>query len=132
MWKALSGLEQVLMDYIWVHPGCTADDCREGLEALSHSLKDSTVRTLLHRLERKGYVLHDVVGRTYLYRAASARHGIAAQAVKQIVDRFCNGSLEQLLVGMVENDFVSRKELRQMARQVALQKGERNNARSDS
>src|ERR1700689_1218405 len=114
MWKTLSGLEQILMDFVWEHPDCTADTCREALAASSRPLKESTVRTFLHRLERKGYVVHVVDGRTYLYRAAKPRRNIAANAVQQIVERFCDGSMEQLLVGMVENDFVGQDELKDL------------------
>ena len=113
------------MDYVWAHPGCTADDCREALAAGSRPLKESTVRTLLQRLEKKGYVAHEVAGRTYLYRALEDRRLVAAQAVKQIIDRFCGGSIEQLLVGMVDNDMVDRRELEQLARKIALKKKER-------
>ena len=115
--KPLSPLEQSLMDYVWAHPGCTADQCRVG-----RALKDSTIRTILRRLEEKGYVTHAVEGRTYLYRAAEGRQNIAADAVRNIMDRFCGGSVEQLLVGMVDNDVIDPKELEQLARKIALRK----------
>jgi BlaI family transcriptional regulator, penicillinase repressor len=38
--------------------------------------------------------------------------------VRQILDRFCDGSLEQLLVGMVENEVVDREELRRLAQKL--------------
>ncbi len=119
------------MDYVWEHPGCAAEECREALAAVSRPLKDSTVRTLLHRLERKGYVVHEVEGRSYLYRASEVRRGIAARAVKQIMDRFCDGSLEELLVGMVENDFIRRDELKQLGRKISLRKREHTDVRKD-
>jgi BlaI family transcriptional regulator, penicillinase repressor len=125
MQKRLSGLEQLVMDYVWSQAGCTAEDCREALAADSRELKESTVRTLLHRLERKGYVTHDVDGRTYVYRACQPRHSVAAQAVKQIADRFFGGSMEQLLVGMVDNEVVDRAELERMVRKIAAKKKER-------
>jgi BlaI family penicillinase repressor len=125
MQKRLSGLEQLVMDYVWSHAACTAEDCREALAADSRELKESTVRTLLNRLERKGYVTHEVDGRTYVYRACQARQSVAAQAVKQIADRFFGGSIEQLLVGMVDNDFVDRAELERMIRKIAAKKKER-------
>jgi predicted transcriptional regulator len=106
------------MDYLWTRPGATADDCREALTAASRPLKESTVRTLLHRLEQKGFLVHDVDGRTYRYRAAEPRRSVAARAVKQIVDRFCGGSVEQLLLGMVESDFVDRDELTELVRKI--------------
>jgi BlaI family penicillinase repressor len=124
VWKTLSGLEQLLMDYIWARPECTAEACREALAANSRRLKESTVRTLLHRLETKGYVTHRVEGRTCVYRPSEARRSTAARVVKQAVDRFCDGSIEQLLAGMVENDFVGQKELMQLARRIASSKEE--------
>ena len=109
------------MDYIWASPGCSADQCRAGLEVLN-GLKDSTVRTMLRRLEDKGYLTHTVDGRTYLYRAVEGRGNVAADAVRSIVDRLCGGSVEQLLVGMVDNDVIDPEELEQLARKIALRK----------
>jgi BlaI family penicillinase repressor len=120
--KRLSELEQLVMDYVWRNPGCTVTACREALSAADRPLKETTVRTLLQRLAQKGYVTHKVDGRTYLYRASEPRTNVAAQAAKQIIDRFCGGSLEELLVGLVDNDMVSRKELQQLARRIAAKK----------
>lgn len=117
--KPLSSLEQSVMDFVWSHRGCTAEQVRE---ALAKPLKESTVRTLLRRLEGKGYVTHDVDGRTYLYRAAEGRQNVAAEAVRGILDRFCGGSVEQLLVGLVDNDVVGPQELEELARKIALKK----------
>jgi predicted transcriptional regulator len=63
------------------------------------------VRTVLRRLEEKGYLRHEVDGRTFVYHATQHRRGVAARAVQQIIDRFCGGSVEQLLVGMRERYF---------------------------
>lgn len=119
--KPLSNLEQTIMQTVWRHPGCTADDVRLALEA-EHPLKESTVRTLLRRLEAKGYLAHDVDGRTFQYRAVSAPQQVAASAVRRIIDRFCNGSLEQLLVGLVESEMVDGKELQRLAARVEQQR----------
>ena len=114
-------LEQLVMDYLWSHGPSTAERCREALLA-THAMKDSTVRTVLRRLEEKGLVRYDVEGRTFVYRAAQARRSIAARGVRHIVDHFCGGSVEQLLVGMVENDVLDRKELERLARKIARKK----------
>ena len=120
--KRLSELEQLVMDYVWRNPGCTVSACRDALSAADRPLKETTVRTLLQRLAQKGYVTHKVEGRTYLYRASEPRTNVAAHAAKQIIDRFCGGSLEELLVGLVDNDMVSRKELQQLARRIGSKK----------
>ena len=123
--RRLSALEQLVMDHLWRLPGSTAVQCRDALEASSRVLKENTVRTLLQRLEKKGYVTHELDGRTFLYWASEPKTSVAAKAVKQIIDRFCGGSLEELLAGMVEHDVVSREELRDLAQRVARSKGVR-------
>jgi len=113
----LGDVEQAVMDYVWSHGPCTADACRESL-AGSRPMKDSTIRTVLRRLEAKGYIVHELEGRTFIYRAAQARENVAARAVKHIIDRFCDGSAEQLVMGMVDSNVLSRKDLERMARKI--------------
>jgi BlaI family transcriptional regulator, penicillinase repressor len=116
--KNLSNVEQLVMDYVWSHGPCTAEACREQL-VRSCPMKDSTIRTVLRRLEAKGYVTHQLEGRTFLYRAAEARVNVAARAVKHIIDRFCDGSAEQLVMGMVDSKVLGRKDLERLARKIA-------------
>ena len=85
-------------------------------------MKDATVRTILRRLEQKGYVTHRVDGRTYIYSGAERPQNVAVSAVRQIIDRFCSGSVEQLLVGMVDQEVVSRRELESLAKKIAQRK----------
>ena len=120
----LGELEQLLMDFIWSHGRSTADACREALLP-ARSLKDSTVRTVLRRLEEKGLLKHHVEGRTFFYEATQPQRHFAARAVKQIIDRFCGGSVEQLLTGMVENKVLKQSDLEQLARRIAAQRGEK-------
>jgi BlaI family transcriptional regulator, penicillinase repressor len=120
--KHISELEQVVMDFVWAHGPTTAEACREGLAA-RHPLKDSTIRTLLRRLEAKGYLRHEVDGRTYLYRPVERQQTVAARAVKQIIDKLCGGSVEQLLVGMVDHEVLDPKQLQHLAQKIASKKG---------
>ncbi|HEV2341525.1 MAG TPA: BlaI/MecI/CopY family transcriptional regulator [Candidatus Acidoferrales bacterium] len=122
--KNLGDVEQAVMDYVWTHGPCTAEACREGL-AGTNPMKDSTIRTNLRRLEEKGYVRHEIDGRTFIYRAAEGRQNVAVRAVKNIIDRFCGGSAEQLVIGMVDNKVLDAKLLETLSRKVAQRKGER-------
>jgi predicted transcriptional regulator len=47
---------------------------------------------------------------------------VAAKAVRQIIDRLCDGSVEQLLVGMVDNEVIDKKDLAILARKIAKRK----------
>jgi BlaI family penicillinase repressor len=106
------------MDHVWSHGPVTADACREALAA-SWPMKESTIRTVLRRLEAKGYVTHTVDGRTYLYRAVHAPVAVATRAVRQLIDRFCGGSAEALVMGLVDDDVLSQRELERIARRIA-------------
>ena len=116
--KPLSELEQKVMDCVWRSGPCTADTCREALAA-DRALKDSTVRTVLSRLEVKGYVTHSVDGRTNVYKPCDPPQKVAARAVRQIIDRFCSGSVEELLVGMVDDKVLDKEELQRLAAKIA-------------
>src|SRR5579863_7030188 len=119
--KGLGEVEQMVMDYVWAHGPCTAESCREALAA-TRPMKDSTVRTVLRRLEQKGFVAHEIDGRTFVYRAAENRQNVAIRAVKSIIDRFCGGSAEELVVGLVNSDLIDRRQLEQLARKIAQRK----------
>ena len=122
--KPLSKLEHLVMDFVWSHGPCSAESVREALSP-EWPMKESTARTILRRLEEKGYLVHNVDRRTYLYRSAQARQSVAIRAVQQIIDRFCGGSVEQLLTGMVDNKIVDRKGLERLARRVAQSRKQR-------
>jgi predicted transcriptional regulator len=119
--KGLGEVEQAVMDYVWEHGPCTSEECREALAA-SRPMKESTIRTVLRRLEQKGYVEHSTTGRTFMYRAAEPRQNVVAHAVKNIIDRFCGGSVEELVIGMVENKVIGRKQFERIAKKIAQQK----------
>src|SRR5215469_5240948 len=119
--KAPSPLEQVVLNYLWEHPDSTAEACREGL-APERRLKDSTIRTILRSLEGKGFVTHVLDGRTFVYRAADSRRDVAAEAAKQLIDRFCRGSVEELLVGLVDDQVLRPEQLERLAKKIAERK----------
>jgi BlaI family transcriptional regulator, penicillinase repressor len=116
--KNIGEVEQLVMDYIWTYGPSSAEACREAL-APSRPMKDSTIRTVLRRLEEKGYLTHEVQGRTFIYKASDMRQNVAVRAVKSIIDRFCGGSAEQLVLGMVDNAVLNRRQLERLARKIA-------------
>ena len=117
-WGGLSALEDLVMEFLWTEGSATADQVQRHF-AERHPMKNSTVRTVLRRLEAKGFLTHAIDKRTFLYRPVSKRGNHAARTVGKIVDRFCDGSIEQLLLGMVDADLVEGEELEQLARRVA-------------
>jgi predicted transcriptional regulator len=115
--RPLTELQQAILDFIWTHGPSTAERVREGLRP-AWPLKDSSVRTLLRRLEARGYLTHTVEGKVFVYRATSRRTSVAARAVRQIIDRFWAGSAEQFLAGMVDEKVLSAADIRRIAKKV--------------
>jgi predicted transcriptional regulator len=113
----LTELESEVMRAVWNGGRCTVEDVHR-IVARKRDLKETTVRTLLRRLEHKGYLEHEAEGRAYLYRAAEPARNLAARAVRQIIDRFCQGSVEELVSGMVDAKTLTDEELDRLERYV--------------
>lgn len=109
------------MDVLWKRAHSTAEDVRQAL-AERHPMKDSTARTILSRLEEKGYLRRHVEGRTNVYRVSEPPRNLAVTAVQQIIDRLCGGSVEQLITGMVDRELLDGRELQRLADKLARRK----------
>ena len=97
----LTDLENEVMQAVWDGGTCTVEAVHR-IVSSKRDLKETTTRTLMRRLEQKGYLKHESDGRAYVYRAVEPARSLAARAVRQIIDRFCQGSVEELVSGMVE------------------------------
>jgi len=115
----LGELERSVLQLLWQHGTLSAEQVREELDRQERPLKDSTVRTVLRRLEEKGYLTHILDNRTFLYSPAEPAPMVAGRAVKRILEWFCDGSVEQLLVGMVDSSVLDSKELKRLAERIA-------------
>jgi BlaI family transcriptional regulator, penicillinase repressor len=118
----LTELESEVMRAVWNGGRTTVDDVHR-IVASKRNLKETTVRTLLRRLEQKGYLEHESDGRAYVYRAVESARNLAARAVRQIIDRFCQGSVEELVSGMVDAKMLTNEEFEQLERYVRSRRG---------
>jgi predicted transcriptional regulator len=114
---ALSELEHQVMQAVWASGSCTVETVHRAVTR-ERDLKEVTVRTVLRRLEQKGHLQHETAGRAYIYSAVEAPRSLAARAVRTILDRFCNGSVEELVSGLVEADVLSHAELQALEASV--------------
>jgi predicted transcriptional regulator len=108
----LGDLEHELLAILWQHGEMTAFAVRQ---QVARDLKDATIRTVLRRLEEKDYVDHTIVNGTFVYRAKETPETAAASAVHDIVQRYCGGSLERMLLGLVDSGLVSADQLKVLA-----------------
>lgn len=117
----LTDLENDVMQAVWQIAPCTVEAVHE-IISRKHKLKETSTRTLLRRLEKKGYLTHESDGRAYVYRAIEPARNIAARAVRQIIDRLCRGSVEELVSGMVEAKAFSEGEMEKLEEFVRRRK----------
>jgi BlaI family transcriptional regulator, penicillinase repressor len=115
--RPITELQQRILDFVWQKDEVTAEQIREGLLP-EHPLKDSSVRTLLRRLEQQGYLEHRLDGKTFVYKATAPTTCHAVNTVRQLIERFWSGSAEQFVAGMVDAKVLSAKELRRLAKKV--------------
>jgi len=115
----LGELERAVMRIVWSHAALNAEEVRAKLD---RPLKEATVRTVLRRLEDKAFVTHRVENRTFLYSAAEPRHRVAGRAIKRIIDWFCDGAADEVLVGMVDAEMLDREQLDRFIARVARAK----------
>jgi BlaI family penicillinase repressor len=106
----LTELENEVMQVVWDAGPCPVEAVHQ-VVSQKRKLKETSVRTILRRLELKGYLRHEEQGRAYVYRAAESARSLAGRAVRQIIDRLCQGSVEELVSGMVEAKVLSKGEL---------------------
>ncbi len=81
-----------------LYPDCTPADV-------------ATVQKLVQRLEAKGLVLRDRSQHTHRFRAAVPQKQFAGQQLSQLAEKLSGGSLTPLLVHLVENNRLSKREL---------------------
>jgi predicted transcriptional regulator len=109
-------LEQLVVEFLWANGPSSAEQVREGLMK-RHPMKESTVRTILRRLEAKGYASHTEQGRTYIYSAGRLEN-VAMRTIRQIIDRFWGGSAPALVAGMVDHEIIDPAELRELSKKL--------------
>jgi BlaI family transcriptional regulator, penicillinase repressor len=118
-----------IMEIIWELGEVSATGVKRVL-AQTRPVARNTVRTLLERMEEKGWITHREDGRTFLYRAARPRHASIGQKVREVIETVCGGSPEALVTALLDYRGLSRGELeriRQMLAKARATKGEKEN-----
>ena len=106
----LSPAQREIMEIIWQQGEVTASAVRK-LLAAKRKVARNTVRTLLERMEEKGWLTHRTEGRTFLYSAAQPRDATIGQRVADVVDHVCGGSPETLVTALLDYRGLSAGEL---------------------
>ncbi|MBA3311948.1 MAG: BlaI/MecI/CopY family transcriptional regulator [Planctomycetaceae bacterium] len=126
----LSPSQTAIMEIVWERGEVTAAEVRRVL-GRTRPVARNTVRTLLERMEDKGWLAHRVEGRTFLYRAARPRHVTVGQKIREIVETVCGGSPEALVAALIDYRGLRPDELTRIRRlldQAKASKGRKGDA----
>src|SRR5215831_17837558 len=107
----LTEAEQRLMDILWTLESGTVAEIAEALPK-KLDLAYNTVLTIMRILEDKGYVRHTKPkeGRAFIYRPVVSRAQASRSALHHLLARFFGNSAEALVLNMIENETLNKKE----------------------
>jgi predicted transcriptional regulator len=103
------------MKIVWERETTTVRDVYETLLE-SRKVAYTTVMTMMKILEQKKYLKKTLVDRAYVYHPAQPKGKVIGAMVRDFVNRVFNGSAEPLLVHLVEEHNLSRKDLEEIAK----------------
>jgi predicted transcriptional regulator len=89
-------LELECLKALWVMGEGNVKDVRRAI-ATHRNLAYTTVMTVLDRLARKGGVARRKVGRSFVYAPVLRRDNLRRLAIRDLVDRFFDGSEDALM-----------------------------------
>jgi len=113
----LSRRERQIMDILYAAGKTSASEIQERLP--DHP-SNSTVRTILRVLERKGYVRHVEEGLRYMFVPAVPREAARASAMQRVLRTFFGGSAKEAIAAFLDpNTFeMSREDLEDLSRMI--------------
>ncbi len=117
----LSPGELRVMKALWAVEHGTVAEVRAELARRGQELAYTTVMTLLGRLATKGAVVVDKDREPFIYRAAprAARESVLRDRLRDFVREVFDGKADSLVLNLVENESLSRDELRAIERKIA-------------
>lgn len=97
----LSRAQREVMEIIWDKGEAAVFEVTELLNE-RRPVARNTVRTLMDRMEDKGWLTHRVIGRTYFYSALVPREESLGQRVMDMVEKACGGKPENLMMALLD------------------------------
>lgn len=108
---AMTDRQFAILQLLWQHGPLTV---RQVLEHWPGGARQpyTTVLGMLQTMENAGLVAHEAEGTTYRYTAAVTRQAALSTLLRDFVARFFRGSVEDLVLGLVDADELTADELR--------------------
>jgi len=108
-----------VMKALWELGKGSVADVRAALAARGNELAYTTVMTLLGRLAAKNAVLVDKTREPFVYRPAHRRESVLRDRLRDFVREVFDGRADSLVLRLVEDESLTREELREIERKIA-------------
>jgi BlaI family penicillinase repressor len=79
-------------------------------------IKNAALRSYLSILLEKGHVTRRQVGKAYFYKAKTKRESAFFRTLKEIINSYCEGSPQALLMALIKSERLSEAELLRLKR----------------
>jgi BlaI family penicillinase repressor len=109
----LSDAEWIVMNLIWDSQPTEASNVIAAL-GTNNGWSDATVKTMLHRLVKKGALTTEQVGKKYRYTAAASRSVCVRNASRSFLNRVFGGKAAPALLHFVKTANLSESDLDQL------------------
>jgi predicted transcriptional regulator len=114
----LTELQLAIVRILWTRGPSTVLEVQEGLLP-ERPLAQTTVATLLTRLEKRGVVSHANNGRQFTYRAEVTEPQVRRSMVSELADMLFDGRPTALLSHLIDDRDIDAGELDEMKRLIA-------------
>lgn len=114
----LTDLQLAIVRLLWERGDCTVVEVQEGLLP-QRDLAQTTVATLLSRLEKRGVVSHRVAGRQFLYRAEVSEPAVRQSMVGELTQMLFAGRPTALISHLIAERDIDASELDEVKRLIA-------------
>lgn len=113
----ISEAESRVMEVLWARGPSTAEDV---LDALGDAVdwQESTVKTLLNRLLKKGALAAEPEGRRYRYRPQLAREDYVMEESRGLLDRLFDGRVAPLVAHFSRQGKLSKRDIEELRRLI--------------
>jgi predicted transcriptional regulator len=114
---AVSPAETEILQLVWRLGSATVQDVCDAL-AEKRSVTYATVQTLLRRLEKKGYVKHDVKGKAHLFTPAVKQEDVIRRTVSDFVNRLFGGDPVPLLLHLADHSKLKGEDVKRLKKLI--------------
>ena len=115
----LTAAELRVMKALWAIERGTVAEVRAELGRRGQDLAYTTVMTLLGRLAAKQAVVVDKAREPFVYKPAHRRESVLRERLRDFVREVFDGKADSLVLNLVEDETLTREELRAIERKIA-------------